>query len=108
MATGKCSPPARRRKIAPPRASTASRTIGRPSTPAPLTSITDEKEKNRMRKIASLVAAAVLLSIESAVLLLAQQAPTAAGAPPAGPGAGAPGRGGAPPPQPFRIMSPDM
>jgi len=61
-----------------------------------------------MRKIASLVAAAVLLSIASAGLLLAQQAPTAAGAPPAGPGAGAPGRGGAPPPQPFRIMSPDM
>jgi hypothetical protein len=48
-----------------------------------------------MRKIASLVAAAVLLSIASAGLLLAQQAPTAAGAPPAGPGAGAPGRGGA-------------
>jgi Raf kinase inhibitor-like YbhB/YbcL family protein len=60
-----------------------------------------------MRKIASLVAAAVLLSIASAGLSLAQQAPPAAGAPPAGPGAGAPGRGGAPPP-PFRIMSPDM
>jgi Raf kinase inhibitor-like YbhB/YbcL family protein len=59
-----------------------------------------------MRKIASLVAAAVLLSIASAGLLLAQQAPTAAGAPPAGPSAGAPGRGGAPPP--FRLMSPDM
>ena len=58
-------------------------------------------------KIASLVAAAVLLSIASAGLLLAQQAPPAAAAPPAGPGAGAPGRGGAPPP-PFRIMSPDM
>jgi Raf kinase inhibitor-like YbhB/YbcL family protein len=60
-----------------------------------------------MRKIASLVAAAVLISIANAGLLLAQQAPTAAGAPPAGPGAGAPGRGGATPP-PFRIMSPDM
>ena len=60
---GKCSPPARQRKIAPPRASTASRTISRPSTPAPLTSITDEKEKNGMRKIASLVAAAVQDSI---------------------------------------------
>jgi hypothetical protein len=60
-----------------------------------------------MRKIASLVAAAVLLSIASAGHMLAQQAPTAAGAPPAGPGAGAPGRGGAPPP-PFRIMSPDL
>ena len=53
-------------------------------------------------KIASLVAAAVLLSIASAGLSLAQQAPPGAGAPPAGPG----GRGGAPPP--FRIMSPDM
>ncbi len=42
-----------------------------------------------MRKIASLVAAAVLLSIATAGLLLAQQAPTAAAAPPAGPGAGA-------------------
>ena len=41
-----------------------------------------------MRKIASLVAAAVLLSIASAGLSLAQQAPPAAGAPPAGPGAG--------------------
>src|SRR5579864_4229811 len=102
MATGKCSPPARQRKIALPRASTASRTISRPSTPAPLTSITDEKENNGMPKIASLLAAAVLLSIASAGLLLAQQAPPAAG-----PGAGAPGRGGAPPP-PFRIMSPDM
>lgn len=61
-----------------------------------------------MRKIASLVAAAVLLSIASAGLSLAQQAPPAAGAPPAGPGAGAAGRGGAPPPPPFRIMSPDM
>ena len=60
-----------------------------------------------MRKIASLVAAAVLLSIASAGLSLAQQAPPGAGAPPAGPGAGARGRGGAPPP-PFRIMSPDM
>ncbi len=60
-----------------------------------------------MRKIASLVAAAFLLSIASAGLSLAQQAPPNAGAPPAGPGAGAPGRGGAPP-QPFRIMSPDM
>ncbi len=60
-----------------------------------------------MRKIASLVAAAVLLSTASAGLSRAQQAPPAAGAPPAGPGAGAPGRGGAPPP-PFRIMSPDM
>ena len=60
-----------------------------------------------MRKIASLVAAAVLLSIASTGLSLAQQAPPAAAAPPAGPGAGAPGRGGAPPP-PFRIMSPDM
>src|ERR1700680_4777416 len=85
MATAKCSPPARRRKVAPPRASTASRTISRPSTPAPLTSTTDEKEKNGMRKIASLVAAAVLLSIASAGFLLAQQAPPAAGAPPAGP-----------------------
>jgi len=56
-------------------------------------------------KIASFVAAAVLLSIASAGLLLAQQAPPAAAAPPAGAGAG--GRGGAPPP-PFRIMSPDM
>jgi hypothetical protein len=54
-----------------------------------------------MRKIASLVAAAVLLSIASAGLSLAQQAP-----PPAGAGAGAPGRGGAPPP-PFRIMRPE-
>ena len=60
-----------------------------------------------MRKIASLVAAAVLLSIASAGLSLAQQAPPGAGAPPAGPGAGARGRGGAPPP-PFRIMSPDL
>jgi len=60
-----------------------------------------------MRKIASLVAAVVLLSIASAGLSLAQQAPPGAGAPPAGPGAGAPGRGGAVPP-PFRIMSPDM
>jgi len=56
-------------------------------------------------KIASLVAAAVLLSIASAGLSLAQQAPPAAAAPPAGAGAG--GRGGAPPP-PFRIMSPDL
>ena len=60
-----------------------------------------------MRKIASLVAAAVLLSSASAGLSLAQQAPPGAGAPPAGPGAGARGRGGAPPP-PFRIMSPDL
>ena len=60
-------------------------------------------------KIASLVAAAVLLSIASAGFSLAQQAPPAAGAPPAGAGAGAAGRGGAPPPAPpFRIMSPDM
>ena len=58
-----------------------------------------------MRKIASLVAAAVLLSIASAALSLAQQAPPAVGAPPAGPGA--PGRAGAPLP-PFRIMSPDL
>ena len=57
-----------------------------------------------MRKIGSLVAAAVLLSIASAGLSLAQQAP------PAAPGAGAAGRGGAPapPPPPFRIMSPDL
>ena len=41
-----------------------------------------------MRKIASLVAAAVLLSIASAGLSLAQQAPPAGGAPPAGAGAG--------------------
>ena len=63
-----------------------------------------------MRKIASLVAAAVLLSIASAGLSLAQQAPPAAGAPPARPGAGAPGAGGAPPPPapPFRITSPDL
>jgi Raf kinase inhibitor-like YbhB/YbcL family protein len=54
-------------------------------------------------KTASLVAAAVLLSIASAGLSLAQQAP-----PPAGPGAGAAGRGGAPPPPPFRIMSPAL
>jgi hypothetical protein len=47
-----------------------------------------------MRKIASLVAAAFLLSIASAGLLFAQQAPPGAGAPPTGPGAGAPGRGG--------------
>ena len=60
-----------------------------------------------MRKIASLVAAAALLSSASAGLSLAQQAPPGAGAPPAGPGAGARGRGGAPPP-PFRIMSPDL
>ena len=60
-----------------------------------------------MRKIASLVAAAVLLSIASVGLSLAQQAPPGAGAPPAGPGAGTRGRGGAPPP-PFRIMSPDL
>jgi len=58
-----------------------------------------------MGKIASLVAAAVLLSIASAGLSLAQQSPPAAGAPPARPGA--PARGGAPP-LPFRIMSPDM
>ena len=58
-----------------------------------------------MRKIASLVAAAVLLSIASAGLSLAQQAPAAAGQ-----GAGGAGRGGAaaPPPPPFRITSPDL
>ncbi len=50
-----------------------------------------------MRKIASLVAAAVLLSTASVGLSLAQQAPPAVGAPPAGPGAGAPGRAGVPP-----------
>ena len=60
-----------------------------------------------MRKMASLIAAAVLLPIASAGLSLAQQVPPAAGAPPAGPGAGAPGREGSPPP-PFRIMSPGM
>jgi len=60
----------------------ASRTISRPSTPALPTSITDEKEKNGMRKIASLIAAAVFLPISSAGLSLAQQAPPAAGAPP--------------------------
>ena len=51
-----------------------------------------------MHKIASMVVAAVLLSIASAGLSRAQQAP---------PAAGAPGRGGAPPP-PFRITSPDL
>ena len=60
-----------------------------------------------MREIASLVAAAVLLSIASAGLSLAQQAPQGAGAQAAGPGAGGRGPGG-PPPPPFRIMSPDM
>ena len=59
-----------------------------------------------MREIASLVAAAVLLSIASAGLSLAQQAPQGAGAQAAGPGAGGRGPGG-PPPPPFRIMSPD-
>lgn len=58
-------------------------------------------------KIASLAAAAVLLSIlsiASAGVLRAQQA-----APPAGAGAGTAGRGGAPPPPPpFRIMSPEL
>src|SRR6266545_741176 len=104
MATANRSPPARQGKIAPPRASTASRTINRPSAPAPPMSISDAKEKTGMRKIGSLVAAAVLLSIASAGLSLAQQAP------PAAPGAGAAGRGGAPapPPPPFRIMSPDL
>jgi len=62
-----------------------------------------------MRKIASLLAAAVLLSIASTGVSLAQQAPPPAGAPPARPGAGAPGPGATPPPPPpFRIMSPDM
>jgi len=51
-----------------------------------------------MRKIASSVAAAVLLSVAGAGLSLAQQAPPAAG------------RGGAPAPAPppFRITSPDV
>jgi Raf kinase inhibitor-like YbhB/YbcL family protein len=58
-----------------------------------------------MRNIASLVAAAVLLSIASPGLSLAQQAPPAGGA-----GGAAAGRGGAaaPAPPPFRIMSPDL
>jgi Raf kinase inhibitor-like YbhB/YbcL family protein len=58
-----------------------------------------------MRKIGSSIAAAVLLSIASAGLSLAQQAPAAAGQ-----GAAAGGRGGAaaPPPPPFRITSPDL
>src|SRR5438045_9248505 len=58
-----------------------------------------------MRKIASTVAAAVLLSIASAGLALAQQAPPAGGrgAAPAGRGAAA-----APPPPPFRLASPDL
>ena len=53
-------------------------------------------------RMASLVAALILLSIISAGLLLAQRAPPAAAAPPAGAGAG--GRGGAPPP-PFPSRS---
>jgi Raf kinase inhibitor-like YbhB/YbcL family protein len=58
-----------------------------------------------MRKIASLVAAAVLLSIAGAGLSFAQQAPPAGGR-----GAAPAGRGGAaaPPPPPFRITSPDL
>ena len=58
-----------------------------------------------MRNIASLVAAALLLSIAGAGLSLAQQAPVAAGQ-----GAGAAGRGAAaaPPAPPFRITSPDL
>ena len=58
-----------------------------------------------MRKIASSVAAALLLSVAGAGLSLAQQAPPAGGR-----GAAAPGRGAAPAPAPppFRIMSPDL
>ena len=58
-----------------------------------------------MRKIASSVAAAILLSVAGAGLSLAQQAPPAGGR-----GAAAPGRGAAPAPAPppFRIMSPDL
>jgi Raf kinase inhibitor-like YbhB/YbcL family protein len=59
-----------------------------------------------MRKIASLVAATVLLSVAGAGFSFAQQAPPAGGR-----GAAPAGRGGAaapPPPPPFRITSPDL
>ena len=61
-----------------------------------------------MRKITSWVGPVILLSIVSAGLSLAQQAPLGAGGP-AGGGPGAGGRGpGGPPAPPLRIMSPDL
>ena len=61
-----------------------------------------------MRKITSWVGPVILLSIVSAGLSLAQQAPPGAGGP-AGGGPGAGGRGpGGPPAPPLRIMSPDL